>query len=165
MYLPRPSRGRLAGEMRCRALASIAVLALAGVPAVSIAAEPSGTGTLHVSVKPGTGSQHTRFVVDFRAPEATGTIGSVHRTYRVTASQRKQSGCQTSAAVVPPASKAAANVRVVLSPSNSHGWCTGTFSGTVWEIETFVCPPGEACPALVPAPRNLGTFSFRVTRG
>ena len=151
--------------MRRRVAASIAVLTVAGVPAVAVASQATGTAALHVSVKPGTGSLHTRFAVSFRAPETTGTIGGVHRSYRVTATEPKRSGCQSSAAAVPPASKAGANVRVVLSPSNAHGWCAGTLSGTVWEIDAFVCPPGEACPALLPAPRRLGTFSFRVTRG
>lgn len=153
--------------MRWRIAASIAILGMAGVPAVSdaVQVQPGGASTVHVSVNPRTGSLHSRFVVSFRAPQASGTVGSVHRTYRVAASQPGKSGCQASATASPPPAKAGANVRVVLAPGSSRSWCTGTFSGSVWDVVTYRCPPGEACPALIPAPRLMGKFSFRVTRG
>ena len=146
---------------------SLAVLGMAAAPGVSYAAEALGASTLHVAVKPGTGSAKTHFVIDFRAGEKTGTFGTSVRYYRVTASLRAGSGCQSSVTTRAPASNAGANERVVLSPGGSRSWCAGTFSGQVWEVTTMTCgPPVDAvCPDFVIAPRLVGTFRFRVTRG
>jgi hypothetical protein len=168
MYRPRRPRrrpGRLAGVTRWRVAASIAVLGIAAAPALSSAAQAGGASTLHVTVKPRTGSPDTHFAISFRAPETTGTVDTVRRAYRVTVGEQSRTGCTWSAAGQPPPAKAGANVRVVLSPGKSRSWCAGTFSGTVWETESIVCQPTQVCPDLVVAPRKIGTFSFRVTRG
>lgn len=146
-------------------MASIVVLGMAAAPALSGAAQASGASTLHVSVKPRTGSSRTHFAVSFRAAETTGTVGTVRRAYRVTAGDQAGQGCLSSAAAQAAPAKAGANIRVVLSPGKSGSWCAGTFSGDVWETESIVCQPGQVCPDLVVAPRKVGTFTFRVTRG
>lgn len=150
---------------RWRVAASIVVLGIAGAPAISSAAEAGGASTLHVTVKPRTGLPTTHFAIGFRAPEASGTVGSIHRTYRVTAGDQAKTGCQSSVTVNAAPSKAGANVRVALSPGKSDSWCAGTFSGAVWDVETVVCEPGQVCPDIEIAPQKIGTFTFRVTRG
>jgi hypothetical protein len=91
--------------------------------------------------------------------------GSLHRAYRVTAGDQAHGLCQSSATVEVPASKAGTQVRVVFTPSRATGWCPGTFRGQIWNVITIACPPGEACPAILPRPELVGRFSFRVTRG
>jgi hypothetical protein len=152
---------RLATEMRWRVAASIAVFAIAGIPAANAAQ----AGGLRVSVKPASGSVHARFVISFSAAQATGRIGSTRRTYRVTANGPGHPGCESNTSAAAPESKAGSEVRVVLSPSRSGGWCPGTFHGAVWVLIAIVCPPGEACPAILPRPQMVGRFTFRVTRG
>jgi hypothetical protein len=166
MYRPRPPRrhpARLAREMRWRVAALIAVCGIAGIPAASDAAQPSGTALLHVSVKPPAGSSRTHFAISFRAGVASA--GSTNRTYRVTASDRGRGGCQSIATAQVPAPRDGTGVRVVLSPSRSAGWCAGVFSGQVWSELTIICVHGEACLAILPRPELVGRFTFRVTRG
>jgi hypothetical protein len=157
--------GRLAGKMRRRYAAWIALVAFAGVPAVADAAQPGGTATatLHVSVTPRTGSAHTRFAVSFRAAATTGPTSAGRRTYSVTARGPRSGGCQWTATVAAPPSKAGSDVRVTLSPNRSSGWCAGTFHGTVWDVITLNCR--DACPASVQPSIVIGKFTFSVTRG
>jgi hypothetical protein len=141
---------------------AIAVLGIAVIPGVSDAAQSSGTSTLHVSVKPGSGSTRTHFVVSFKAAEATGVA---HRAaYRLTASDTAGTGCQANVGVVAPATPAGATVRVKLAPSGHGHWCAGTFHGQVWYEVIPPCPTGTACPEVVFPPLKVGTFRFRVTR-
>jgi hypothetical protein len=88
----------------------------------------------------------------------------VRVTYRVNAAVKGHGGCQASTASTVRPTTAGSTARVVLSPSRSAGWCAGTFRGQVWDVITIVCPVGRACPDIVPAPRMIGTFTFRVTR-
>lgn len=141
----------------------IALAALAGIPAVADAAQPQAAALLHVSVRPRTGSAHTRFAVSFRAAATTGTIGGARRTYSVTARGPNRGGCQWTATVQAPPSKAGSSVRVVLSPNRSSGWCAGTFHGTVWEVLTLTCR--DACPSTVTPSLMIGKFTFSVKRG
>jgi hypothetical protein len=143
----------------------IAVCGIAGLPALSDAAQPSGTPAVHVSVRPAAGPATTHFAVSFRAAETTGRVGSTLRYYRVSASVRGRSGCQSSVTAQAPAAKEGSNVRVVLSPNGSGAWCAGTFQGALWEGLTVVCGPVQACPDFEVAPRMVGKFTFRVTRG
>jgi hypothetical protein len=151
--------------MRWRAAAPIALCALAVSAPVSVAAAPSHSPTLRVTVKPPSGSGATHFAISFRAAVATGRFASVHRAYRITASDRGRAGCQSSAAAVAAPAQAGTTVRVVLSPAASEAWCPGTFRGQVWDVLSPACPLREACPALLPLPRLAGRFTFRVTRG
>jgi hypothetical protein len=149
--------------MRWSSAAWIAVVAVAGIPAVSDAAQPNGMAMLHVSVTPRTGSTHTRFAISFRAAATTGTSGGVRHAYSVTARGPKGGGCQWIATTDAPPSKAGTHVRVVLSPGGSRHWCTGTFSGTVWDIITVACPGVNGCPAALAPSSMIGKFTFRVS--
>jgi hypothetical protein len=164
MYLGVESRGRLAGEMRWRVAALIALSGMVAVPAVSDALAPGGTATtVKVSVKPGAGSGRTHFGVSFRAAVTTGR--RYHAIYRVTAGNGTRTGCQSAVAVVAPSTKAGSTVHVALAPSASKRWCAGTFRGAVWQVIVEQCPVGKACPAIEPLPEQVGKFTFRVTRG
>lgn len=150
--------------MRRRLAACIAMIAVAGIPAVSDAAQPNRTPMLHVSVKPATGSTHARFAISFRAAATTGAVAVGRRVYSITARGPSGGGCQSSATVQAPPSKAGTNLRVVLSPRRSRSWCTGTYHGTVWDIITVRCGPVDACPASLPASSMIGKFTFHVAR-
>lgn len=151
--------------MRRRYAAWIAFVAFAGIPGVAAAAQANGTPMLHVSVRPRTGSTHTRFAISFRAAATTGPIPAGRRVYSVTARGQSRGNCQWSATVEAPPSKAGTNVRVVLSPGRSRAWCPGTFQGTVWDIITVNCGPVDACPASLPPSSWIGKFTFSVTPG
>jgi hypothetical protein len=162
MYLGAGGRGRLAGEMRRRVAALIALFGIAAIPAVSDGAQPGHAAMPAVSVKPPAGSARTHFAVSFRAAQATGP--AVHHIYRITADVQGHGRCQSTAVAEVPPTRAGSTVRVVLSPSRPAGWCVGTFRGTVWDVITVPCPVGKACPDILPAPRIVGRFTFRVTR-
>jgi hypothetical protein len=163
MYLGAESRGRLAGEMRWRIAALLALSGMVVVPTLSQGALLPGAGTVNPSVKPRTGSDRTHFAVSFRAPASSGL--GVHHLYRVTADDGKHTGCQSAVAVSAGSARAGSMVRVSLAPSGTKRWCAGTFRGQVWDVITPVCPPLRACPAIEPAPHQVGKFSFRVTLG
>jgi len=143
----------------------IAVFGIAAVPAASDGAQSSGTSMLRVSVSPHAGSSRTHFAISFRAADTTGKVGSTFRYYRITASIQGRSGCQSSVTTQAPAAKVGSQVRVVLSPGGSRAWCAGTFQGTLWAGFSVICGPVQACPDIVVAPRMVGRFTFRVTRG
>jgi hypothetical protein len=140
----------------------MALAAVAVTPAVA-GAQPSGTPVLRVSVTPPSGSAHTRFAISFRAAATTGPTAAGRRAYSVTARGPNSGGCQWSATVEAPPSKAGTHVRVVLAPRRSSSWCAGTFHGTVWDVVTLNC--GNACPASLPPSSIIGKFTFRVTSG
>jgi hypothetical protein len=149
--------------MRWRVATLIALLGIWAIPAVSDAAQPGHASMLTVAVKPSAGSARTHFAVSFRAPLRTGP--TAHMSYRITAGDGGNVGCQASAVAQAPPTTAGSTVRVVLSPSRPAGWCVGTFRGQVWEVISEPCPIGKVCPAILPAPQLVGKFSFRVTRG
>ena len=151
--------------MRLRAAVLIALVGIAAIPAVSDAIQPFGQPTLKVTVKPRSGSPATHFVISFKSAETTGPVGSGNSLYRVTASIRHQGNCQATTSVVAPPSHVGAAVHVTLAPGHARAWCAGTFRGEVWNLRVEPCPAGKACPAIVPLPRIVGTFSFRVNRG
>jgi hypothetical protein len=162
MYLGVGGAGRLAAEMRVRVAVLIALFGIAAIPGVSDAIQPYGQPSLKVSVKPRSGSRATHFVISFNSGETTGPG---HGLYRIAASVRARGKCQASTSVAAPPSSAGAAVHVTLAPSRSRGWCAGTFRGQVWNVLIERCPVGKACPAIVPLPRIVGTFTFRVSRG
>jgi hypothetical protein len=153
--------------MRWRIAVAIAVLGIAGIPAVADGVQVHATSSMHVSVSPGTGSTSRHFAVSFRAGVATGQSGLMVRSYRVTASASKRSGCQWNAAASARPAAKGAMVRVTLSPGERSAWCTGTYKGQVWLYQTVRCgPPVDiVCPQIVIRPLLVGTFTFRVTRG
>jgi hypothetical protein len=159
--------GRLDREMRWRLAAAIAILGIAGIPAVSDAMPAHPATAMHVGVKPGTGSPGSHFAVSFRAGVQTGA-GSLIRTYRVTAGVTKRNGCQSFASVIAPTAAQGSMVHVTLSPGKRTSWCTGTYKGQVWLYQAVRCGPplaSIACPQIEIRPQVVGTFSFRVTRG
>jgi hypothetical protein len=162
MYLGVGGAGRLAAEMRLRVAVLIALFGVAAIPGVSDAIQPYGQPSLKVSVKPRSGSRATHFVISFKSAETTGPG---HGLYRVTASVTPPGKCQARTSVVAPPSHTGATVHVTLAPSRPRGWCAGTFRGQVWNDLVEPCPVGKACPAIVPLPRIVGTFTFRVNRG
>ena len=166
MYLGPHGAGRLAGEMRWRVATLIALLGIAAIPGISGAAEPIVSPSLHVSVKPASGSSTTHFRISFMAPQVTGAVGGGN-IYRITASDPHSGGgkCLSSTSAVTPPTLAGATVRVTLAPPAHKRWCAGTFRGQVWSVLFAPCPVGQACPAILPQPRMVGKFTFRVRRG
>ncbi len=147
--------------MRSRAHARTLTLVLALCAAIPAAALAGGG---HVTAKPSNGGPGTSFIVHFTAPDRSGHIGSLNREYVVDVAGPSGSGkCVHAASQAAPRAKAHARVRVTLSPKSFGGrWCTGTFNGTVEELETPVCRPRELCPAFIVLVRRLGHFRFRV---
>jgi hypothetical protein len=150
--------------MRWRVAAVIALFGVAVIPGVSDAAQPRAANMVRVSVRPGSGSPATHFVISFTAVQATGAVGGGN-IYRITASTSRRGGCASSTSAVAPPTRTGATVRATLAPTARRHWCTGTFRGQVWSVLQPPCPVGKACPAIVPLPRIVGTFSFRVRRG
>jgi hypothetical protein len=159
--------GRLDREMRWRFAAAIAVLGIAGIPAASAATPAHPATTMHVGVKPRTGSPSSHFAVSFRAGVQTGP-GSLIRSYRVTAGATKRNGCEASATETAPSAAQGTMVHVTLAPGKRLSWCTGTYHGQILLYQTVRCGPPTgmiACPQLAIRPQVVGTFTFRVTRG
>jgi hypothetical protein len=151
--------------MRWTVRALIALFGLAAIPSGAGGAQPGHFAMLKVSVRPGTGSPRTAFAVSFQPAASTGAVVPARHVYRVTASTTTRGRCQSGAAAQAAPARAGSRIRVVLSPARATGWCTGTFRGHVWDSTVTPCPHGFACPAIVPLPRLVGSFAFRVTRG
>jgi hypothetical protein len=169
--------------MRPKVAASLVVLGIASLSACSSASKgqstasktsstpstagpgPTQTGTFkraRITVKPGTGRSHTRFVVTFTAPDRTGRIGGAVRRYVVGANSQQRQGCVATASKSVGASRAGARVRTTLAPVGGRGWCTGTFTGKIVETTMPYCAPGKVCPAFIGVLRTVGTFKFHV---
>jgi hypothetical protein len=147
--------------MRWRVAALIALFGIAVIPGVSDAAGAHAATPVRVS---GSGSPATHFAISFTAVQATGAVGGGN-IYRITASTSGRGSCESSTSAVAPPTRTGATVRVTLAPAARRHWCAGTFRGQVWSVLYPPCPEGEACPAIVPLPRMVGRFSFRVRRG
>ena len=143
----------------------LAVIGIAAIPGVSDALVPLGASSVHVSVKPASGSPTTHFAVSFKAGQNTGIGGATGDRYRVTASDTARAGCQASITTMAPPTHAGATVKVTLAPRARTRWCAGTFHGEVWKLLYPPCPIDKACPAIAFPPLMVGKFSFRVTRG
>jgi hypothetical protein len=148
--------------MKWRIAAVIALSGTAAVCASSSAAIPAGASRVHVSVSPGTGSRATHFVVGFRATVQTGRMGSLYRSYRISATTAKRTGCQWYATVTAPGGAQGAGVRVTLAPGKRSAWCPGNYRGQVWLNQSVHCGPVQACPQIEIRPALVGTFTFRV---
>jgi hypothetical protein len=152
--------------MRWRVAAVIAVSGIAAIPGSSGAAQPVGAPAVHVSVKPASGSPTTHFRISFTAVQATGALGGGN-VYRISASAPSAGGGKCVASTSAPTSPTltGATVHVTLAPARHKRWCLGTFRGQVWSVLLPPCPAGKACPAILPAPRLVARFTYRVTRG
>jgi hypothetical protein len=134
---------------------------LAGTTPAGAAAATAGKA--HITVKPGTGSPTTRFAIRFRAPNQTGRIGAIVRSFILSATGPAGSGCAANASLRLAPAKAHARVRVTLSPrAFGRRWCPGRFRGQVEEIAAPYCPPHRLCPAYVVLIGTVGKFSFRI---
>lgn len=137
-------------------LALLAVLAFCGLMSAFAGAKGS------VSVKPSSGSTNTRFVVSFQAPQSAGRTGGVVRRYTV-GLRGGASGCTTSGSSMVKQAAANHRVDVTLNPPKT-GWCPGTYSGQINEVQGPACAKGQACPAFLRLVKRIGSFTFRVTR-
>ena len=127
-------------------------------------------GGVPIRVSPGRGGIHTDFVVRFSIPDATGTTGGADIADSVSVSGPSHKGCIGEADLPVRAAPAGTAFKVTLNPAHLNGhWCTGTFTGTLVERRTTICPPGPVrqtivCPLYVVAPRVLGRFRFTVAQ-
>lgn len=138
-------------------------LALAVLAALGTA--PSALALTRVTVRPGTGKPTTKFVLTFRAPARTGTIGTVRSHYQIAASGPKGKRCVTSVVATLGPTKLHAHVKVTLRPRGHGGiWCSGRFHGRVLEYQTVVCGPATACPDIAILPQTVARFSFTVKK-
>ncbi len=109
-----------------------------------------GQPALHVRVTPPLGGSNTTFKVSFRVPARTGTINGAHRYDELTGSASTSGGCIASFSVRAPNAPAGTRVSVTLDPRALGGrWCPGTYAGRVEQLQTPVCPHGEACPLYI----------------
>lgn len=141
--------------------------ALAGVLAVAGGLTAGGAGaavrTARITVEPRTGTPSSRFVIVFRAPDATGRVGALRRSYILSAGDRTAPGCAANASMRLAPTRARSRVRVTLNPRRfGPRWCSGRFHGRIEEIAEPYCPPHRLCPAFVALIRTVGHFSFRV---
>jgi hypothetical protein len=137
-------------------LALLAALAFCGLTSAFASAKDS------VSVKPSSGSPKTRFVVSFQAPQSAGRTGGVVKQYTV-GLRGGGNGCTTSGSTTVKQAAANHRVNVTLNPPKS-GWCPGTYSGQINEVQGPACAKGQACPAFLRLVKRIGRFTFRVTR-
>lgn len=152
------------------AAAAVTLLAVAGsaaAPSVPATASVPASASIHprITVKPRTGSPGSGFVIRFRSPVTTGTVGSVRREFVLSlGGPSGAAGCVAEGSWQLPASRAHASVKLTLRPQRFGGprWCPGTFHAEIHEIEAPNCPPRQLCPALVVLVGSVGTFSFRV---
>lgn len=170
--------------MRPKVAASLVVLGIAVLPACSAAskagspassqsgstksttgsgpAQAGGNNTARITIKPGSGNMHSRFVVTFTAPEQTGTFSGATRRYQVGAATPQKQGCVATANKSVGASRAGARVSTSLTPVGGH-WCSGTYKGRIIETVMPRCEPGKLCPAFIGILHVIGTFKFRVS--
>ncbi len=141
------------------------ILVSLGVAASAPAALAAGTA---VRVSPRRGGIHTNFVLRFTIPDATGITGDVDVADELLVAGHGHAGCLGSAEVPLRSAPAGTAFRVTLNPQHLNGhWCPGTFTGSLVERRTTICPPGPVqaqivCPLYVLAPRVIGRFRFTV---
>src|SRR5947209_16212485 len=114
-------------------------LALAGVLAVAGGLTAGGADgairTVRITVRPRMGTPSSRFVIVFRAPDATGRVGALRRSYILSAGDRTAPGCAANASMRLAPTRARSRVRVTLNPRRfGPRWCSGRFHGRIEEI-------------------------------
>jgi hypothetical protein len=154
--------------VRGRTIRGALVTAPLAAAVVAASAAAAGLGpTTRVTVRPGSGTPHTRFALSFRVPLATGTFGSLIRTDTVSVTGPHAANCQAGATRTLRPARKGKRVRLTLRPAKGGGgWCAGRWRGTVVQSEAFRCKPIPTalivCPQLVVAPRTIARFRFRV---
>ena len=153
-----------------RVLWGMILLSLGLAVSASAALGAGKGGGVPIRVSPGKGGIHTRFVLRFSIPDATGTTGNVNVSDSVSVSGPSHKGCVGQAEIPMRSAAAHTTFKITLNPSHLNGhWCAGRFNGMLVERRTTICPPGPVrpaivCPLYVLAPRVLGRFQFAVTQ-
>jgi hypothetical protein len=138
--------------------------------AASAALAAGSVGGVPMRVSPGRGGTHTKFVVRFSIPDATGASGNADVWDTVSVRGPNRKGCVGQAEIPLRTAPALTAFRITLSPSHLNGhWCAGRFNGTLVERRSPICGPTPApaqilCPLYVLAPGVIGRFRFRVTQ-
>ena len=146
------------------------ILLSVGLAVSASAALGAGVGGVQIHVSPGKGGIHTRFVLRFSIPDATGTTGNVNDSDAVSVSGPSHKGCVGQAEIPMRSAAAHTAFKITLNPSHLDGhWCAGKFTGTLVERHTTICRPLPVqeqivCPLYVLAPRVIGRFKFQVTQ-
>ena len=118
---------------------------------------------VRVSVTPGTGARTAKFVIGFRAPNATGVSSGSTSRYVVSATATAGHGCTSGVSAGVPPTQRGQYVRVTLKPGAGRRWCAERFHGRITEIVSLNCHPlTTACPDFEAAPLTVATFTFRV---
>jgi hypothetical protein len=129
-------------------------------PAAGTAIQGRHRAALHVS--PSAGGPHTVFVVSFKAPQAAGVSGIRTTTYEIDAVGPQRTGCEFSIQRTIRKARQGTHERVMLRPQ-AHGWCAGTFHGSVQLISGPNCGRGQVCPEFVTVAAVVGRFKFHVS--
>jgi hypothetical protein len=141
----------------------------AGVAAVAVPVLLAGAGLagavgLPVAVAPAVGGPGTTFVISFTAPARTGVIGSIRLRDLLTATNASVgTGCLAQVNAPVSDARRGQRVHIRLDPTTLGGnWCAGSYHGSVRELQTAVCPHGNACPTYVRFVGTVARFSLVV---
>jgi hypothetical protein len=106
----------------------------------------------------------TTFVVSFVAPARTGDFGRIRLRNVLTArAPSSPTGCLAHVRATLPASLRGARVSVRLDPKRLGGsWCTGTYPGKVFTLQSVLCRRGQVCPDHPLVRTTVGQFSLHV---
>ncbi len=141
---------------------SVTLLALVGALAGIVALPASAEAKNRITMKPGTGTARTHFVIGFTAPQkTTGETGTLRR-YEISARGPARHGCQSFAYKAIGAKRNSERVSAKLIPTGNSSWCAGTFHGKIVETMRPVCGPAKACPQFIAVLRTIGKFTFHV---
>lgn len=142
------------------------VLLLLAATGAAVTADAAAGLSARVKVSPAVGGVRTVFVVRFRAPDRTGVAGSQRRfdvLSATAASSAAGGGCRSSISVsIPPESKGSLVTVRLDARKPAQAWCVGSYRGKIEELESPVCPHGEACPTYVRLVGTVGHFAFAV---
>jgi hypothetical protein len=129
-----------------------------------------GRRGVQMRVSPRRGGIHTRFVVRFSIPDATGMTGNVNVWDTLSVRGPARRGCVREAEIPLRTAPANTSFKIALDPAHLDGnWCAGRFAGVLVERRSPVCEPTRVparfiCPLYVVAPRVIGRFRYEVTR-
>jgi hypothetical protein len=142
------------------------LVAVLGAIVLAIMIGTAGATVKHrpaVSVSPGVGGPHSRFMVAFRAPAPAGRTPSQASSYVISAATRSSSsGCRATITRRLSSARRGQAERVALAAAGSSRLCAGAYQGTVSLARTPVCGPALACPLYVVLADRVGSFRFRV---
>lgn len=153
------------------AVAAIASSAAAAIAVAAPDARPAGAWGSQATLKPGSGTRHTRLTLSFRVPETTGQSGTVTRrdVVSLVLNARHHGRCVSWGWLVAPYANQGTIEQMTLSPGRFHGrsWCLGIFVGDVVQEQIDSCgPPQElvVCPQVIVEPQVIARFRFHIAR-